>query len=50
MSALRKWMEITFVLVFVFLVLKRARGFASGIRAISGGYVEAVRALQGQPR
>ena len=48
MGSLRRWLEITFVLILVYLVLSRARGFASAIRAISGGYAESVKALQGR--
>lgn len=43
-------MEITFVLILVFLVLSRARGFASAIKALSAGYVDSVAALQGRSR
>ncbi len=50
MGSLRRWLEITFVLVFVYLLLSRARASASVIRALSGGYVESVRALQGRDR
>lgn len=48
MSTIRQWLEITFVLILVYLVLTRARGFSAAIRAISGGYAESVKALQGR--
>ena len=48
MGALKQWLEITFVLILVYLVLTRARGFAAAIRALSGGYAESVKALQGR--
>lgn len=45
---IRRWLEITFVLIVLFLVLSRARAFSSGIRAIGSVYVSAVQALQGR--
>ena len=42
-----RWMEITFVLIILYLVVKNAPGFASAVRSISAGYIGAVKALQG---
>lgn len=42
----KHWMEITFVLILVSLVLRYRQGFASGVGAISRGYVDAVRVLK----
>lgn len=48
MGTLNRWIEITFVLILVFLVLSRASGFSQGVRAISSAYTSAVKALQGR--
>lgn len=40
--------EVTFVLIVLFLVLSRATGFSRAISSISQGYVQAVKALQGR--
>ncbi len=40
--------EVTFVLIVLFLVLSRATGFSSAVRSISQGYIGAVKALQGR--
>lgn len=45
---LNRWMEITFILILLYLVLSRAFGFASAITAISKAYVSGVTALQGR--
>ena len=42
--------EITVVLVLVFLVVTNARGFNTAASAISGVYTGAVKALQGPER
>ncbi len=41
-------LEISFVLILLYLVLTRASGFSSSVTAISGAYVSAVKALQGR--
>ena len=43
-----RWMEITFVLIILYLVLSRATGFASAVSSIAQGYTGAVKALQGR--
>lgn len=43
-----RWLEITFVLIVLYLVLSRAFGFSSAVKAIGGVYVDAVKALQGR--
>lgn len=43
-----KILEITFVLVLVFLVITNANGFSSAVRAIGGVYSSAVKTLQGR--
>lgn len=40
-------LEITFVLVMVYLVLSNAAGFAQVTRALGSVYAESVHALQG---
>ena len=41
-------MEITFVLIVVFLVLSRPQGFSTTVRSLSSAYVGAVKTLQGR--
>lgn len=48
MRELRRWMEITFVLILVYLILSRGNAFSQVIGALSRGYVGAVVALQGR--
>lgn len=43
-----RWMEITFTLILVYLILSRASGFSQVVREFSGAYTGAVRALQGR--
>jgi hypothetical protein len=45
---LSRWIEITFVLIVLYLVLSRALGFSSAISAIGKVYVASVKALQGR--
>jgi Sec-independent protein translocase protein TatA len=45
---LGRWMEITFVLIVIFLVLSRATAFSTAARSIGSVYVGAVKALQGR--
>jgi hypothetical protein len=45
---LGRWLEITFMLILVYLVLSRATGFSSAISSLSSFYVEGVKALQGR--
>ena len=48
MSNLSRWIEVTFVLIILYLVLSRAAGFSSAISAVSRAYTDAVRSLQGR--
>lgn len=48
MGNLSRWIEITFVLIVLYLVLSRALGFSSVVRSIGKVYVESVKALQGR--
>lgn len=41
-------LEITFVLIVLFLVLSRPQGFSSTVRSLSGAYIGAVKTLQGR--
>lgn len=41
-------LEITFVAIVLYLILKYGDDFASGIKAIGGVYVDGVKALQGR--
>jgi hypothetical protein len=43
-----KVLEITFVLILVYLVLSRALGFSAAVSAIGKVYVSSVKALQGR--
>lgn len=45
---LSRWLEITFVLILIYLVLSRASGFSTAIRSIGDVYVKSVSALQGR--
>lgn len=45
---INKILEITFVLILVYLVVKNAQGFGSVIRNIGSVYGSSVRALQGR--
>lgn len=48
MSAVSRWLEITFMLILVYLILSRALGFSLAVGAIGKTYTDAVRALQGR--
>jgi hypothetical protein len=48
MNLVSRWIEITFVLILMFLVLSRSSGFSSITRSIGSTYVESVKALQGR--
>ena len=41
-------LEITFLLILVYLILSRAVGFSSAVRAVGKVYVDSVEALQGR--
>jgi len=43
-----RWLEITFLLILVYLVLSRASGFSTAIRSIGSAYTSSVKALQGR--
>lgn len=40
--------EITFVLIVLFLVFSRPQGFSASVRALSNAYIGAVKTLQGR--
>lgn len=44
----RSIIEVTLVLILVYLVLVNAQGFASAVRAIGSVYTSSVKALQGR--
>ena len=48
MDNVGRWLEITFVLIILYLVLSRAFGFSTVVKSIGGVYVNAVKALQGR--
>jgi hypothetical protein len=48
MHLVEKWMSITLVLIVLYLILSRARGFSTAMTALSGGYIGSVKALQGR--
>lgn len=43
-----RWLEITFMLILVYLVLSRAGEFSTSMRAIGSAYTGSVKALQGR--
>lgn len=43
---LNRIIEVTFVLIILYLVVANAAGFAQAIRAIGGVYTDSVKALQ----
>jgi hypothetical protein len=45
---LNRGLEITFVLIVLFLILSRARAFSTGVSALGRVYVAGVKALQGR--
>lgn len=45
---IRRWMEITFILIMIYLVLSRGFEFSRVIRAIGDVYAQSVGALQGR--
>ena len=48
MDQLSRWLEITLVLIVLYLILSRALGFSSVMRTFGKVYVDAVKALQGR--
>ncbi len=48
MDALKRWMEITFVLIIIYLVLSRGSAFSQVVRALSSAYGTSVMRLQGR--
>lgn len=48
MNGISRWIEITFVLIVLYLVLSRALGFGTVVRSIGKVYVDAIKALQGR--
>lgn len=47
-QSLDRWIEITFTLILLYLVLTRATGFSAAVRSLGAVYVDAVKALQGR--
>ncbi len=47
-NSVDKWLEITFVVLIVYLVLINARGFSAAASSLGRVYVDAVKALQGR--
>jgi hypothetical protein len=45
---LGEWVEITFFVVLIYLIIANAQGFSSAIRSTSNAYIGAVKALQGR--
>jgi hypothetical protein len=45
---MNRWIEITFVLIILYLVLSNAFGFSSAVRSLGKVYTDAVRSLQGR--
>ena len=45
---LGRWMEITLILIAIYLVVSRASGFSAVMGSIGKSYTGAVRALQGR--
>jgi hypothetical protein len=48
MSQLSRWIEVTFVLVLVYLVLTNYKGFASAVSSLGSVYSSSVKVLQGR--
>jgi hypothetical protein len=48
MNQLSRWLEITFMLIVLYLVLKNAKGFSSAITSLGGVYTSSVKVLQGR--
>jgi Sec-independent protein secretion pathway component TatC len=44
-SMLRRWIEITFIVLIVAWVLTRPQAFSQVVRALSAGYAQSVGAL-----
>lgn len=45
---LGEWVEITFFVILIYLILSRSQGFSSVVRSTSNAYIGAVKALQGR--
>jgi hypothetical protein len=50
MNTVKKWMEITAVLIALYLILTHGNAFSAGVRAVSGAYNSAVANLQGHDK
>jgi hypothetical protein len=48
MATVERWIEITFVLIVLYLVLTNSDGFSSAVRSLGSVYTQSVRALQGR--
>jgi hypothetical protein len=48
MQQLSRWIEITFVLLILYLVLANSGAFATVTSSLSSSYVGAVKVLQGR--
>jgi hypothetical protein len=44
----REFIQLTIILVVLFLILTHASGFSRGVGALAGGYSRMVRTLQGR--
>lgn len=47
-GSLGNFVDLTFFLILIFLVLTRAEGFSTVVKAVSDTYLEGIRALQGR--
>ena len=48
MNLVRRWFEITFVLILVYLILSHGQAFSSAVASLGGMYIGSVKALQGR--
>jgi hypothetical protein len=48
MNIVKQWIEITFVLILVYLILSHGTAFTGSINAISSAYIGAGKMLQGR--
>lgn len=48
MGTVERLLEITFVLIVIYLVLSKSSGFSSVVRSLGSVYTQGVAALQGR--
>ena len=48
MGTVSKWIDVTFVLIVLFLVLNNAFGFSQIVQSLTAGYTASVKVLQGR--